>query len=91
MSNVFSDSGRSDQPISTRDPKGSLPIPISLFEDVEDTGARGFYGDVNDTVAWRDFCNMLAEFAEHPFATKQAAPLYSPTIYQTVKQTQTER
>jgi hypothetical protein len=83
--NVFSDSKLSDQPRSSRDPKVSLPIPISLFDNVEDTGAKGFYGNINNTVAWRDFCEMFAELAEQPFATKEAAPLYSPTIYQRVK------
>ena len=85
MSTVFSNSGRSDQPIATHDPKGSLPIPISFFENVEDAGAHGFYGNVNNTVGWRDFVTTLAGLAENPFATKEDAPLYSPTIYQTVK------
>jgi len=87
VSNVFSDSELSDQPISTGDPKGSLSIPISFFENVEDTWAKGFYGNMNNTVAWRDFCEMFAELAEQPFASKEAAPLYSPTIYQRVKRT----
>jgi hypothetical protein len=85
VSIVFSNSGRSDQPIATHDPKGSLAIPISFFENVEDAGAHGFYRNVNNTVGWRDFVTTLAGLAEHPFATKEDAPLYSPTIYQTVK------
>jgi hypothetical protein len=85
VSNVFSDSGHPDQPIAANDLKGSLPIPISLFANVEDTGAKGFYGNMNDTIAWWDFCDMFTGLADQPFATKEAAPLYSPTIYQTIK------
>lgn len=83
MSNasVFTDTVRTDQPVLTPDPKGSLSIPISFFSNVRDNGARGFLADINHEMPWRDVCAILAELADTPYDHKADAPLFSPTVY----------
>jgi hypothetical protein len=80
--NVFSDFDSASQCL----PKDSLPIPVSLFQDARDTGENGFYHDINQAVTWSDLCELLEAFAAQPFRRKEAAPLFSPTVYQTVNQ-----
>ena len=82
MYNVFSDVDSASQCLS----KDSLRIPVSLFQDVRDTGDNGFYHDINQAVTWCEFCELLEAFAAQPFERKDAAPLFSPTVYQTVNQ-----
>ena len=82
MYNLFSDFDCASQYL----PKESLSIPVSLFRDVRDTGENGFYHDINQAVRWGDFCELLKAFAEEPFRRKDAAPLFSPTVYQTIAQ-----
>jgi hypothetical protein len=81
VSNLFSNSGRSDQPIPTPDPKDLLLIPISFFEKLRDNGSKGFFADINRPVTWRELCDMLESFAEIPFKHKADAPLFSPTVF----------
>jgi hypothetical protein len=81
VSDVFSDSGRPDQPVPMNNPKGSLPIPISFFDDVRDNGGKGFLSGVNHPVTWRELRDTLKRFAEIPFKRKADAPLFSPTVF----------
>jgi hypothetical protein len=67
-------------------PNDSLEIPVSLFRNVHDAGENGFYHNINQAVTWGDFCELLEAFAGQPFRCKDAAPLFSPTVYQLLKQ-----
>ena len=81
MSNVFSDSGRSDQPILPGNLKDQLSIPISFFENVRDNGSKGFFEDINYPVTWQEFCEILVQFSVTPYKHKADAPLFSPTVF----------
>jgi AAA domain len=78
LSNVFSDFGRSDQPV----PHDLLKIPISFFESVKDNGSKGFYADINHTVTWRELRDVLVHLAVTPYKSKADAPLFSPTVFE---------
>ena len=82
MYNVFSDFDSASQCL----PNDSLEIPVSLFRNVHDAGENGFYYDINQPVTWGDLCKLLQAFAAQPFGCKEAAPLFSPTVYQLLKQ-----
>jgi hypothetical protein len=81
VSNVFSDFDRAMQ-FSAKD---SLSIPISFFKNVQDTGDGGFYSGINHPVRWRELSETLEALAGQPFKRKDGAPLFSPTVYQTVE------
>jgi hypothetical protein len=56
-------------------------IPVSLFKSVFDTGSAGFYLDINQTVPWDDFADLLQAYFDCEFGRKEDAPLFSPTVY----------
>jgi hypothetical protein len=81
LSNVFSDSDRSDQPVPADIPKDLLSLPISFFENVRDNGSKGFFEDINYPITWQELCEILVQFAVTPYKHKAEAPLFSPTVF----------
>jgi hypothetical protein len=59
-------------------------IPISLFKSVFDTGSDGFYLDINQTITWNDFADLLQAYFDCEFERKENAPLFSPTVYKLI-------
>jgi hypothetical protein len=81
LSNVFSDSGRSDLPVLANIQKHLRFIPISFFENVRDNGSKGFFEDINYPITWQELCEILVHFAVTPYKHKADAPLFSPTVF----------
>jgi hypothetical protein len=59
-------------------------VLVSLFTSVKDTGKRGFFHDINGTILWRDFHDLLAAYSNMRFRGKQFAPLFAPTEFKLI-------
>jgi hypothetical protein len=79
MYDVFSNSGLSDQAILSRDPKGSLPIPVSFFNSVLDVGVKRPFFMKDDPKASRSALFVSEQDADSEGFTANAHFLLNET------------
>jgi hypothetical protein len=56
-------------------------VCVSGFKNIYDTGCKGFHFGLNDVVTWSEFTELLACFSELDFPSKEASPLFCPTVF----------
>src|SRR4051812_38218591 len=56
-------------------------MPLSMFRNKKDSGKPNFFRNVNYSVTWLVFLDEMENYFGTPYANKEDAPLYSPTVY----------